>query len=100
MQPKQRIWDTTTALSADFSKAWDGRLAKADFAHFALRLDWLQWEAKHGRHARAVLVDDGGRRALLVLRRDKRGWHCGWPCWYRKTSCWPRPGPKAPGRCC
>lgn len=79
VQPKQRIWDTTTAPSADFTDAWEARLAKAAFAHFALRLDWLQWEAKHGRHARAVLADDGGRRALLVLRHEKQGWHCGWP---------------------
>lgn len=73
------VWDTTTKQPEGFAKRWNARLARAAFAHFALRLDWLEWEAKHGRHARAVLVEDGTLRAVLVLRREGRGWHCGWP---------------------
>lgn len=79
VQPNIRIWDTTTALSADFAAAWDARLSRSAHAHFAMRLDYLEWEAAHGRHARAVLVEEGGRLGALVLRREGRGFVCGWP---------------------
>lgn len=79
MQPNIRVWDTTTALNADFAGAWDARLSRSAHAHFAMRLDYLEWEATHGRHARAVLVEADGRQGALVLRREGRGFVCGWP---------------------
>lgn len=79
MQPNYQVWDTTTTAPVEFSDLWAGRLSRSTHAHFAMRLDYLAWEAKHGRHARAVLVDDGAHLGALVLRREGRGFVCGWP---------------------
>ncbi len=74
-----RLWSTRRAPEPDFASAWTGRLARAPHAHFAMDLAFLEWEARHGRHALAALVDEGGRAGALVLREAGAGWISGWP---------------------
>jgi hypothetical protein len=44
-----------------------------------MRLDYLTWEASQGRHAKALLLEDSRRRAVMVLRDVARTWVSGWP---------------------
>lgn len=74
-----RRWHSATTLSDDFANAWRGRLARSGHAHFAMDLRYLEWEARHGRRATAVLADEGERRAALVLREDGVACMSGWP---------------------
>jgi hypothetical protein len=71
------VWSTRDPLPAAFERAWETRLTRAPYAHYAMRLDWLHWEAGLGRHALAVLVD--GIAGALVLRSVPGGWESGWP---------------------
>ena len=72
-----RVWSTRDPLPAEFERAWETRLSRSPFAHYAMRLDWLRWEADLGRHALAVLVDE--LAGALVLRAVRGGWESGWP---------------------
>lgn len=74
-----RSWTTDEPLEPAFERAWKRRLDASGHAGFAMRVDWLQWEAKHGRIARAMLIDEPDLRAAVVMRQDESGWHCGWP---------------------
>jgi hypothetical protein len=44
-----------------------------------MQLPYLEWEARHGRHAQAVLAETGGRAGAVVLREHAGEWHSGWP---------------------
>jgi len=72
-----RHWSTRDPLADSFAAEWARRIGRAPHAHYALRLDHLAREADHGRHARAVLVDDPC--ALVVQREEPAGWVSGWP---------------------
>ncbi len=72
-----KTWSTREPVTPEFTAAWNRHLARAPHAHYAMRLDCLEWDARHGRHARAVIVDDPP--ALMVLREARGGWTCGWP---------------------
>jgi len=71
------VWSTREPLAPEFAAAWERLLARAPHAHYAMRTDLLAWDAQHGRHARAVIVED--LPALLVLRETGGGWTSGWP---------------------
>jgi Acetyltransferase (GNAT) domain len=71
------VWSTRESLPADFERAWESRLSRAPYASYAMRLDWLRWEAGLGRHGLAVLVDRIA--GALVLRAIPGGWESGWP---------------------
>jgi hypothetical protein len=70
-------WNTHEPLAPEFAAVWERMLAQAPHAHYAMRLDLLDWDAQHGRHARAVIIDDP--QVLLVLRETSGGWTSGWP---------------------
>lgn len=70
-------WNTRNPLRPEFAAAWERQLGRAPHAHYAMRADYLEWEARHGRHARAVLLED--LAALVVLRETRGGWTSGWP---------------------
>jgi hypothetical protein len=74
-----RVWDTRGPLPPEFAEAWHARLARCPHANFSIGLAYLQWEAKHGRRAIAVLLDEGERRGALVLREQAGCWTSGWP---------------------
>jgi len=71
-----RTWDTRETPDPAFLTAWTARLACAPHASFALRPDFLTWDARHGRPALAVIVD--APRGVMVLRRVGGGWSSGW----------------------
>ncbi|MBI1796793.1 MAG: hypothetical protein HYR74_07060, partial [Candidatus Eisenbacteria bacterium] len=73
------LWDTREALAPEFERRWAARLALCPHANFMMDLDCLRWDAAQGRHAIAALIDDGVRRAALVLRRERGGFACGQP---------------------
>jgi len=88
------VWLTRDPLPAVFLVTWMRLLGGAPGAHFAYRTDVLRWDARHGRHAAAVLVEDGGRTGGLVLRETREGWACGWPWrWCAMYSGWAGSGP-------
>ncbi|MBI5709094.1 MAG: GNAT family N-acetyltransferase [Candidatus Eisenbacteria bacterium] len=72
-------WHTRDPLDPGFERAWRARLAGAPHAHFGFDPAYLAWSAAHGAAARALLVDEDGRGAALVLREEKGGLACGWP---------------------
>lgn len=72
-------WNTMLPLDPAFAARWRARVESSPFASFALALDYLGWEAGHGRHALAVLAEEGGRTGAVVLRNEPRGWVSGWP---------------------
>jgi hypothetical protein len=74
-----RVWDTRKPRDPEFAATWAQRLSRAPMAHFALDLDFLAWNADRGEHARAALLDEGDRAAMLVLRHTPDGWVSGWP---------------------
>ncbi len=73
------VWDTRETLLEDFAAVWSETLAESPHAHFALDLEYLAWEAAQGRHARALMFDDHGRRGLMVVRQVGGRWVSGWP---------------------
>jgi hypothetical protein len=76
---KIEIWDTARALDPGFERDWLASLARCRNANFTLDPRLLSWEARHGRHALAVRLEDGERSAALVLRREPGGFVSGWP---------------------
>lgn len=74
-----RVWNTHEPPPAGFAEAWTQRLARAPHHNFAMTLEWIQWEAKHGRHSRVALVDEKGVGGAIVMREEHGEWHCGWP---------------------
>jgi hypothetical protein len=84
------FWDTRLPLGPEFAAAWTARTARSPHASFDLRPDFLAWEARHGRPAMAVLVEDPA--ALMVVRRVGGGWECGWPWRLQITVESPSPG--------
>ena len=76
---KVETWDTRRALDPGFERDWRAALARCPNANFTLDPRLLAWEARHGRHALAVRLEDGGRSAALVLRIEGAGLASGWP---------------------
>jgi len=90
----ERIWDTRQPLDPAFGTAWTAALADSHHANFALDLEFLRWEAGRGRTGLAVLIDEPGRRAAFVLRREGPVMLCGWPWRWQAVICDPsRCGP-------
>lgn len=79
------LWDTRGAMPGGFAAAWQARLALCPHANFMMDPDYLAYEAGRGRHALAALVDEDGRRAALVLRRERRGMVSGQPWRWQMT---------------
>jgi hypothetical protein len=75
----QNIWDTRGPLAPEFAEAWYARLARCPHANFSIDLTYLKWEAKHGRRALAILLEEGGRAGALVMREQSGTWTSGWP---------------------
>jgi hypothetical protein len=71
------LWSTREPLTPEFEAAWNRHLARSPHAHYAMRSDFLEWDARNGRHARALILDDVP--ALIVLRESRGGWTSGWP---------------------
>lgn len=80
-------WDTREPLAPVFRAAWEGALRDSAHAHFALGIDFLLGEAERQRHTRALLIEGGGRRGLLVQRRSGRRWVSGWPWRWQALVC-------------
>jgi hypothetical protein len=72
-------WRSHEPLEPGFAAAWKERLARAPRANFGFELDYLVWEARHGRHVIAAMIDEGQRQGLFVLRVGSRGFSCGYP---------------------
>lgn len=86
-------WDTRETPDPAFTAAWNARIARTPQAHHALRPDFLAWDARHGRTALAVLVEEPA--GMLVLRRVRGGWSSGW-MWRTQVAVEsPPPGPLA-----
>lgn len=73
------VWDTRETPPAGFEAAWNARLARSGHSNYSMDIAHLRWEAAHGRHALAALVEADGRRAALQLRDTREGLVCGWP---------------------
>ncbi len=74
-----QLWSTREPTPPALAEAWSRRMARSPHANFSMALPYLEWEAKQGRHALAVLADEGSRGGAIVLREHARGWHSGWP---------------------
>jgi hypothetical protein len=85
-------WDTSEALPEDFAARWGEALRGSPHAHFALDLDYLKWEAEHGQRGRALMLEGGGRRGLIVQRLEGRRWVSGWPWRWQALMCDADPG--------
>lgn len=72
-------WDTRQGIPNGFEAAWVARLTRCRLANFSMEIGHLRWDAGHGNHARASLIEDGPRRAAIVLRETPRGFESGWP---------------------
>jgi hypothetical protein len=79
------LWDTRETPRPEFLAAWQARLAVCAHANFMMDPAYLAYEAGQGRHALAALVDEDGRRAALVLRREGRGLVSGQPWRWQMT---------------
>lgn len=86
------VCSTRSGISAEFSRAWDARIARAPLANFSMRSDYLRWEAEQGRHALLVLSEGGARRGAIVLREVGRELHSGWPWRWQAVVESPEPG--------
>lgn len=72
-------WSTHDPLPPAFERRWRSRLERSSLAHFGFDPAWLIWNATHGHHALAVLLEEGGRAGAMVLREEPDGLTCGWP---------------------
>ena len=72
-------WDTRQPIDEGFAGRWAEALAASPQSNFSMDRRYLEWEAKHGRHALALAVEDGPRRAVMVLRRVGGDWVSGYP---------------------
>ncbi|MCC6349257.1 MAG: GNAT family N-acetyltransferase [Candidatus Eisenbacteria bacterium] len=74
-----QTWDTREHVPNGFDAAWAARLSRCRLANFTMDLALVRWEAARGKHARLALVEEGARRAALVLREGAKGYESGWP---------------------
>jgi hypothetical protein len=74
-----RVHDTRRGGDPGFEREWSALLSRSPLANFTLDPRFLAWEARHGRHALAVLLEEGERRAALVLRAMGAALVSGWP---------------------
>lgn len=72
-------WSTRESLDPSFEGAWLARLARSPQANFTFDPAYLAFRARQGRHAVAVLADEGSLRGALVLREESSRLECGWP---------------------
>jgi len=86
----ERIWDTRHPLDPGFRSAWTAAIADSRHANFALDPEFLRWESARGRTGLAVLIEEYGRRAAFVLRREGPMMSCGWPWRWQAVICDPR----------
>ena len=84
-----RVWRTGEPRDASFDAAWNAALDRAPFAHFALRLDWMEWGHAHGTPSIAVLAEEDGRTGLIAARREKGVWVSGLPWRWQAAMCGP-----------
>ena len=91
-------WDTRQSAPNGFDAAWAARLSRCRLANFTMDLALVRWEAGQGRHARLALVDDGERRAAIVLRETPRGFESGWPWRWQVALEGAEDAPFAPAR--
>lgn len=89
-------WDTPQPLPEGFAAAWSARLARCRLSNFCMDLALLRWDAANGRHARLALVEEGGRRAAIVLRQTASGWESGWPWRWQAALEGPEDAPLVP----
>lgn len=73
------VWDTREPLAAAFRDRWAALAAESPQFNFSMDAACLAHEAAQGRHALAAILEDGGRRAALVLRREGPGFVSGHP---------------------
>lgn len=73
------FWDTREAPDPGFGDNWQNALANATHTHFGFDPRYLSWEAEHGRHSIAALIEQGARCGAIVLRRVRGAWRSGWP---------------------
>ena len=74
-----RVWRTGEPREPAFEAAWNATLARAPYAHYALRLDWLEWNATHGTPGIAVLVEENGIAGVIAARLERGVWVSGLP---------------------
>jgi len=74
-----RSWHTGESLDPGFARAWQRRLDESRRAHFAMRPDYLTWQAERGNRAVAMLIDEPDLRVAVVIRKQGASWVCGWP---------------------
>ena len=82
-----RVWDVREPLPASFESDWAAALAATGHGHFAMSLDYLRWEARHGHPSRALLLEDAGRRGAVVQRWELGRWVSGWPWRWQALIC-------------
>jgi hypothetical protein len=75
----ERAWRTGDPLDSGFARDWEEAMARAPWAHFALRLDWLRWNHDHGQPGVAVLVEGPGPTGLVAARFERGVWRSGLP---------------------
>jgi hypothetical protein len=89
-------WDTRQNVPNGFETAWAARLSRCRLANFTMDLALVRWEAGRGNHALLALVDDGARRAAIVLRETRKGRESGWPWRWQVAIEGPEDAPFAP----
>ena len=73
------IWDTRQPARPGYEQDWNALLARCGSPNFSFDVRFLTWEARHGRHALAVRVEDGDRFGAIVIRAERGALVCGWP---------------------
>jgi hypothetical protein len=74
-----RAWRTGEPLEAGFERDWREWLARAPFAHFALRPDYLAWTHRLGAPGLAVQGEAAGARGGIAARLERDAWVSGLP---------------------
>jgi len=81
-------WRTGTPRDPAFEREWNTTLAGAPYAHFALRLDYLDWMHRLGAPQLAVHVTAGQERGVIAARRERGAWISGLPWrWQGAVAC-------------
>lgn len=73
------MWNAGSAPDPEFARDWRARLGRTPHANFSMSLEHLEWQAAHGAHSRAVLLDEGSRHGAMVLRDESTEVVTGYP---------------------